>query len=126
MSKYYRVDMDDFERMPFGSDMDENWGAHEIVIEEQFKDEFIAEQVSRFTLYLLSILHEIETRGNKNPFDRIAKKYPRGRNLWNNEVVYCPECRSEIDEEDWNTCSDTDPCCPFCCNHDFEMEEDEE
>ena len=90
MSKYYRVDMDDFERMPFGSDMDENWGGHEIVVEEQFKDEFIAEQVSRFTLYLLSILHEVERREDKNPFSRIAKKYPRGRNLWNMEVVYCP------------------------------------
>ena len=125
MSKYYRVDMDDFERMPFGSDMDEGWGGHEIVIEEQFKDDFIAEQVGRFTRHLLSILHEVEIREGKNPFNRIAKKYPRGRNLWNNEVVYCPECHAEIDEEDWNTCSDTDPCCPFCCNHDFEMEEEE-
>lgn len=25
MPKYYRVDIDDFEQLPFGSDMDEGW-----------------------------------------------------------------------------------------------------
>ena len=25
MPKFYKVDMDDFERLSFGSDMDENW-----------------------------------------------------------------------------------------------------
>ena len=126
MSKYFCVDAYDFERIPFGSDMDEKWGDREMVIKERFKDEFIAEQVSRFTRYLLSILREIETRGDKNPFNRIAKKYSRGRSPWNMEIVYCPECHAEIDEEDWNICSDTDPCCPFCCNYNFEMEENEE
>ena len=60
MSKYYRVDMDDFEQLPFSSDMDENWGGHAIVIEEQFKDEFIAEQIGRFARHLLSIMNEVE------------------------------------------------------------------
>lgn len=60
MSKYYRVDMDDFESLPFGSDMDEGGEGHAMVIEEQFKEEFVAEQVARFTRYLLSIMYEVE------------------------------------------------------------------
>ena len=60
MPKYYRVDDDDFEALPFYSDMDEGWEGHALIIEEQFKEEFIAEQVGRFTRHLMSILHEVE------------------------------------------------------------------
>lgn len=126
MPKYYRVDMDDFERMPFGSDMDENWDGHEIVVEEQFKDEFIAEQVSRFTLYLLSILHAVETRGEKYPFSKISKKYPRETFKYYGASVICPHCGHPNGEEEWNSEYQLiHPCCLYCVG-DFEMEEDEE
>ena len=32
MPKYYRVDMDDFEALPFCSDMDEGWEGHALII----------------------------------------------------------------------------------------------
>lgn len=56
MSKYYRVSQDDFEALPFYSDMDENWEGHALIVKEEFKDDFIAEQVAHFTRHLLSIL----------------------------------------------------------------------
>ena len=55
MPKYYHIDMDDFEALPFCSDMDEGWKGHALIIKEEFKEEFIAEQVGRFTRHLLSI-----------------------------------------------------------------------
>ena len=61
MPKYYRIEMDEFESLPFGSDMDEGGEGHAMVIEEQFKEDFIAEQVARFTHHLLSILHDMPT-----------------------------------------------------------------
>lgn len=125
MPKYYRVDMDDFKRMPFGSDMDEDWYGHEIVIEEQFKDDFLAEQVSRFTRHLLSILHEVELRGDKYPFSKISKKYPRETLKYYGESIICPKCGHPIGEEDWNEeVNLLEPCCPYCA-FDIEMEEDE-
>ena len=60
MPKYYRIEMDEFESLPFGSDMDESGEGHAMVIEEQFKDDFIAEQVGRFTRHLLHIMNEVE------------------------------------------------------------------
>ena len=126
MPKYYRVDMDDFERMSFGSDMDENWGAHEIVIEEQFKDEFIAEQVSRFTIYLLSILHEVERRGDRYPFDNLSYKYGREVTQYGEWFVLCPECMHPLLESEWNDeTSLVSPCCPYCLAE-LEMREEDE
>ena len=60
MIKYFRVDQDDFEALPFYSDMDEGWEGHALIVEEQFKEEFIAEQVARFTRHLLHIMNEVE------------------------------------------------------------------
>ena len=60
MPKYYRVDEDDFEALPFYSEMDESGEGHALIIEERFKEEFIAEQIAQFTRNLLSILHEME------------------------------------------------------------------
>ena len=126
MPKYYRIEMDDFESLPFGSDMDEGWEGHAIVIEEQFKEEFVAEQVGRFTRHLLSILHEMPTRGEHNPFNRISKKYPRHHLKFMGDFIICPECHMELDEEEWNAnTDDMCPCCP-CCGHEFEMEGEEE
>lgn len=126
MPKYYRVDDDDFEALPFCSDMDEGWEGHSLIIEEQFKEDFIAEQVGRFTRHLLSILHEMPTRGEYNPFNRIASKYPREHTKYLGDFVVCPSCRTEIDEDEWNgNMDDMSPCCPIC-DYEFEMEEDGE
>lgn len=124
MPKYYRIEMDEFESLPFGSDMDEGGEGHAMVIEEQFKDDFIAEQVGRFTRHLLSILHEMPTRGEHNPFSRIASKYPREHSYVFGNYIVCPACRTKLDEEGWNTnADDMSPCCPNC-EYEFEMEEE--
>lgn len=60
MTKYYRVNQDDFKALPFYSDMDEGGEGHALIVEEQFKEDFIAEQVARFTRHLLSIMSEEE------------------------------------------------------------------
>jgi hypothetical protein len=126
MPKYYRVDQDDFEALPFYSDMDEGWEGHALIVEEQFKEEFIAEQIARFTRHLLSILHEMPTRGEVNPYKRIGKQYERGHDLWEGEAVICPNCNEAITEDVWNeNTDDMRPCCPVC-EYEFEMEEEEE
>ena len=126
MTKYYRVDQDDFEVLPFYSDMDEGWEGHALIIEEQFKDDFIAEQVARFTRHLLSILHEIPMRGEHNPFNRVSKKYPRKHAKLVGDFIICPKCHTKIDEEEWNSnTDDMRPCCPIC-EYEFEMEKEEE
>ena len=63
MPKYYCVDESDFEALPFGSDMDEGGKGHTLIIEERFKEDFITEQIAKFTRHILSILHEMPTRG---------------------------------------------------------------
>ena len=124
MPKYYRVDMDDFESLPFGSDMDEGGEGHAMVIEEQFKDDFIAEQVGRFTRHLLSIMNEMPTRGEHNPFNCIASKYPRFHSADYGETIICPVCKHTIDESEWNNyVEDLRPCCTIC-EYEFEMEEE--
>ena len=40
MNKYYQVCMDDFEALPFCSEMDEGWEGHSLIIEEQCKEDF--------------------------------------------------------------------------------------
>ena len=126
MPKYYRVDMDDFEALPFYSDMDEGWEGHALIVEEQFKEEFIAEQIGRFTRHLLSILHEMPTRGEQNPFNRIASKYPREHFQFFGDYIVCPKCHAELGEDEWNAnTDDMRPCCP-CCEYEFEMEKEEE
>lgn len=126
MNKFYRVDEDDFEALPFYSDMDEGWEGHALIVEEQFKDDFVAEQIARFTRHLLSILHEMPTRGERNPFNRISKKYPRHHTKFMGDFIVCPECHTELDEEEWNAnTDDMRPCCPMC-EYEFEMEKGEE
>lgn len=122
MPKFYRVYQNDFENLLFQSDMDEWLEDRALIIEEQFKDEFIAEQVERFTRHLLSILHEMPTRGECYPFKRISYKYPREHNKYYEEFIICPVCREELDEEAWNTdMNNLGSCCPFC-DYEFEME----
>ena len=126
MPKYYRVDEDDFEALPFYSEMDEGWEGHALIIEEQFKEDFISEQVARFTRHLLSILYEMPTRGEHNPFNRIASKYPREHTNFFGDFIVCPTCRAELGEEEWNAnTDDMRPCCPVC-EYEFEMEKEEE
>ena len=60
MTKYYRVDEYDFEALPFFFVMDESGEGHALIIEERFKEDFIAEQIAQFKRHLLSILHEME------------------------------------------------------------------
>lgn len=124
MTKYYRIEMDEFESLPFGSDMDEGGEGHAIIIEEQFKDEFIAEQIGRFTRHLLSIMNEVPTRGEHNPFNRISNKYSREHSLFFGDYIICPECHMSLDEEEWNGNMDNmNSCCPYCA-YEFEMEEE--
>lgn len=124
MSRYYRVYEDDFEQLSFQSDMDEGWEGHALIVEEEFKEEFIAEQVGRFTRHLLSILHEIPMRGDHNPFSRISKKYPRHHVRFSGDFITCPKCNLELHEAVWDTnMDDMRPCCPSC-EYKFEMEED--
>lgn len=124
MPKYYEVNQDDFENLPFETDLDESWSEHRIIIEERFKEEFIVEQIANFTRHLLSILHEKETRGDHYSFDKIAKKYSRGTSLWNEETVICPNCGEMVSEEEWNDEFDyLEPLCPRC-EFEFEMEEE--
>lgn len=126
MNKFYRVDQDDFEALPFYSDMDEGWEGHALIVEEQFKEDFIAEQVARFTRHLLSILHEIPMRGERNPFDRIASKYQREHSYVFGNYIVCPKCHKKLSEDEWNAnTDDMRPCCPMC-EYEFEMEEEEE
>lgn len=75
MSKYYRVEQDSFEALPFYSEMDEGYEGHSIIIKEYNKDDFIAEQISRFTLHLLSILNEIPAHEEIIPFNHISSNY---------------------------------------------------
>lgn len=125
MAKYYRVDQDDFEALPFYSDMDEGWEGHALIVEEQFKEDFIAEQVARFTRHLLSILHEMPTRGERNPFCNIAAKYHRYFSSFG-VAVKCPKCGFKIGEDEWDSnTDDMRPCCPSC-EYEFEMEKEEE
>ncbi len=123
MPKYYRVDGDDFEALPFYSDMDEGWEGHALIIEEQFKEEFIAEQIARFTRHLLSILHEVPLRGEHNPFCRISKNYERKHSQFYGDYIICPVCGLILGEDEWN--SITDDVRPYCsnCDYEFEMEE---
>lgn len=126
MTKYYRIDEDDFEALPFYSDMDEGWEGHALIVEEQFKEEFIAEQVARFTRHLLSILHEMPTRGEHNPFNRLASKYPREHSYVFGNYIVCPTCRAKLTEEEWNAnTDDMRPCCPMC-EYELEMDVEEE
>ena len=126
MPKYYRVDMDDFEALPFYSEMDEWQEGHALTIEERFKDDFIAEQVARFTRHLLSILYEVPTRGEHNPFCRISKNYEREHSQFYGDYIVCPDCGRALDENEWNSITnDMRPCCPSC-EYKFEMEEEEE
>lgn len=126
MPKYYRVDEGDFEALPFCSDMDEGGEGHALIIEERFKEDFIAEQIAQFTRHLLSILYEMPTRGEHNPFKRIASKYPREHTDFLEDFIVCPICHEELYEEEWNTnTDDIRPCCPYC-EYEFEMEEAEE
>ena len=125
MPKFYRVYQDDFKTLPFQSDMDEGLEDHALIIEEQSKDGFIAEQVGQFTRHLLSILHEAPTRGERYPFKRISKKYPRKHSKHFGNFVVCPVCHMELSEQGWNTdMEDLSPCCPLC-EYEFEMEEEE-
>lgn len=126
MNKFYRVDEDDFEALPFYSDMDEGWEGHALIVEEQFKEDFIAEQVAQFTRHLLSILHKVPMREEYNPFNRVSKKYPRHHAKFMGDFIICPKCRTELDEEEWNmNTDDMRPCCPSC-EYEFEMEKEEE
>ena len=126
MNKYYQVNRDDFDTLPFYSDMDECWEGHAIVVKEELKDDFIAEQVARFTRHLLSILHYVPTRGEHNPFNRIASKYKRMSGYPLEDYIVCPACHAEVYEGDWNENRyDLRPCCPFC-KYKFEMEKEEE
>ena len=77
MSKYYRVEQDSFEALPFYSEWDEGYEGHSIIIKEYNKEEFIAEQISRFTLHLLSILNEIPTNEEITPSNHISSNYTR-------------------------------------------------
>lgn len=123
MYKYYKVCMDDFEALPFYSNMDEGWEGHSLIIEEEHKNDFIAEQVANFTSHLLSILHEMPVRGTQNSFKNISKKYSRVHRNWFGECIVCPNCKNEIDEEEWDSnTDDMRPCCPMC-EYEFEMEE---
>lgn len=125
MDKYYQVNRDDFDALPFYSDIDENWEGHTLIVKEEFKNDFIAEQVARFTRHLLSILHYVPTRGEYNPFNRIASKYRR-MNGYPFDYIVCPACHAEVYEKDWNENRDNlRPCCPFC-DYEFEMEKEEE
>lgn len=122
MTKYYRVNEDDFETLPFYSEMDEGWEGHALIVEEQFKEEFIAEQVARFTRHLLSIIHKMPTREEQNPFCRISSKYPRFHSNLFGTSIECPCCKAQIGEDEWNeTFEDLDACCPIC-EYKFEME----
>ena len=126
MPKFYRVYEDDFKANPFCSDMDEDLKSRAIIIEERFKEEFIAEQVGRFTRHLLSILHEMPARGKHNPFNCIASKYPRFYSADYGETIMCPVCNHTIDESEWNNyVEDLRPCCTLR-EYEFEMEEEEE
>lgn len=126
MTKYYRVDQDDFEALPFYSDMDEGWEGHALIVEEQFKEDFIAEQVARFTRHLLSILNEKPTREEHNPFCRISKSYERVHSQFYGDYIVCPDCGRALDESEWNSITDDiRPCCPTC-EYEFEMEEEGE
>lgn len=123
MPKYYRIEMDEFESLPFGSDMDEGGEGHAMVIEEQFKEDFIAEQVGRFTRHLVSIMNEMPTREEYNPFCNLAAKYHYCSSSFG-ITVECPQCGFEISEEEWDSnTDDIRPCCPRC-EYEFEMEEE--
>lgn len=123
MAKYFYVDVDDFEQLPFESDMDEGWEDHLLIIEEQFKEGFIAEQIAQFTGHLLSILHELPTREEHNPFCSLAAKYHYCSSSFG-IAVECPQCGFKIGEDEWN--SNTDDMLPRCpqCKYEFEMEEE--
>ena len=122
MSKYYRVDQDDFEALPFYSEWDEGYEGHSIIIKECNKEEFIAEQISRFTLHLLSILNEMPTREEVIPFNRISSKYTRQFSAWFGTYIVCPHCGGSIREEEWNSnTNDMRSCCYFC-EGEIEME----
>lgn len=126
MDKYFRVEGSDFDALPFYSDMDEGWEGHALIVKEEFKDDFIAEQIARFTRHLLSILHHLPTRGEYNPFNRIASKYQRMNGYPLGDYIVCPACHKELDEEEWNdNIDDLSSCCPFC-GYKFEMEEKKE
>ena len=123
MNKYYRVEESDFEALPFGSEMDDGLEVHSLIIEEQCKEDFIAEQVANFTRHLLSIIHEVPTRGEHNPFYHISKNYERKHSQFYGNYIVCPVCGRELDEDEWNSITDdTRPCCPTC-EYEFEMEE---
>ena len=122
MSKYYRVDQDDFEALPFYSEKDDGYEGHSIIIAECNRDEFIAEQVANFTRHLLSILYEMPTRGEHNPFCRISKNYERKHSQFYGDYIVCPVCGRALDEEEWNSImDDMRPRCPTC-DYEFEME----
>lgn len=121
MTKYYRVEESDFEALPFYSEMDEGWEGHSLIIEEQCKKDFIAEQVANFTHHLLSIINEVPTRGEHNPFCNLSAKYHRYYSSFG-VAVKCPQCGFKIDEEEWDSnTEDIRPCCPHC-EYEFEME----
>ena len=121
MSKYYRIDGSDFEALPFCSEMDEGWEGHSLIIEERHKEDFIAEQVARFTRHLLSILHDMPVREEHNPFCNLAAKYRYCSSPFG-IAVECPQCGSKISEDEWDSnIDDMRPCC-LRCEYEFEME----
>lgn len=125
MSKFYKVNENDFKLMPFRSEVDENWNGHEIVFDAKFRDDFIAEQVGQFTRHLLSVIHEVETRKDKYPFSKISKMYPRKTFQYYGVSVVCPYCGLPNGEVDWN--EEYEVIRPYClrCNGEFRMEEEE-
>ena len=56
---------------------------------------------------LLSIMNEMPTRGEHNPFNRLASKYPREHSqFFGDDYVVCPVCHTELGEEEWNENTD--------------------
>lgn len=68
MTKYYRVDEDDFEALPFWSEMDESGEGHALIIEERFKEDFIAEQIAQFTRTYYLFFMKWKKRRSNPPF----------------------------------------------------------
>lgn len=105
-----------FAEMSMDSEYDIAQERHHITIDESDFNRFIAEQVGRFTSYLMNSIEDVETRKEYFPFDNLSNKYPRERSYLGT-FIECPFCHEILYEDsDWNDEEDISCECPYCRN----------
>lgn len=88
------------------SNHDTGENGHILRISEGDISKFVAEQVSRFTRYIMDNLFPVAIRKDFYPFNKIAA-HDEG-------YVVCPHCGEYMTEEEWDNSESIQPVCLAC------------